>query len=415
MKIKDIATLVTSSVDPRNNPNDYWNLYSLPSYDNNRSHEVLLGSDIQSNKFVVPSKCILFNKLNVRFRRIWRVSSHENNNICSTEFLPLVIDESKADYDYFYYLLRSDFITTYLTGQHNNTSNSHNRIDIDDFMNIEVTLPSLEEQKRLAKVVTDLDSQIDNLTAINRNLEQVARQLYDYWFVQFDFPNHEGKPYKSSGGEMVWNESLNRFIPKIFERGTLNDYIGRITNGLNPRKNFTLGSGDNYYVTIRSLLGTDIDWDNCDRCDDDALRKINSRSQLQVGDVIFSAIGTIGRTYYIQEEPKNWNISETSFTLRPKENVPNDFFYSLLNCSEIQLQADKNAMGSTLRCLVMESLCKIPYFVVPQIIMELFSAKVKPVYKSIYQNGVSIRHLQQLRDELLPMLLNGQVNCDLSH
>ena len=170
MKIKDIATLVTSSVDPRNNPNDYWNLYSLPSYDNNRSHEVLLGSDIQSNKFVVPSKCILFNKLNVRFRRIWRVSSHENNNICSTEFLPLVIDESKADYDYFYYLLRSDFITTYLTGQHNNTSNSHNRIDIDDFMNIEVTLPSLEEQKRLAKVVTDLDSQIDNLTAINRNL-----------------------------------------------------------------------------------------------------------------------------------------------------------------------------------------------------------------------------------------------------
>ena len=269
-------------------------------------------------------------------------------------------------------------------------------------------------QDRIVHMLDKIESLIVLKNAINRNLEQVARQLYDYWFVQFDFPNHEGKPYKSSGGEMVWNESLNRFIPKIFERGTLNDYIGRITNGLNPRKNFTLGSGDNYYVTIRSLLGSDIDWDNCDRCDDDALRKINSRSQLQVGDVIFSAIGTIGRTYYIQEEPKNWNISETSFTLRPKENVPNDFFYSLLNCSEIQLQADKNAMGSTLRCLVMESLCKIPYFVVPQIIMELFSAKVKPVYKSIYQNGVSIRHLQQLRDELLPMLLNGQVNCDLS-
>ena len=204
-------------------------------------------------------------------------------------------------------------------------------------------------QDRIVHMLDKIESLIVLKNAINRNLEQVARQLYDYWFVQFDFPNHEGKPYKSSGGEMVWNESLNRFIPKIFERGTLNDYIGRITNGLNPRKNFTLGSGDNYYVTIRSLLGTDIDWDNCDRCDDDALRKINSRSQLQVGDVIFSAIGTIGRTYYIQEEPKNWNISETSFTLRPKENVPNDFFYSLLNCSEIQLQADKNAMGSTLR------------------------------------------------------------------
>lgn len=320
-----------------------------------------------------------------------------------------IVDISKVDVYYLYcYLSRLDLSNL-------NTGTGVPSMTFDTYYNIEVTLPSLETQKRISNVLKSLANQINNLNTINRNLEQVARQLYDYWFVQFDFPNHEGKPYKSSGGEMVWNESLNRFIPKIFERGTLNDYIGRITNGLNPRKNFTLGSGDNYYVTIRSLLGTDIDWDNCDRCDDDALRKINSRSQLQVGDVIFSAIGTIGRTYYIQEEPKNWNISETSFTLRPKENVPNDFFYSLLNCSEIQLQADKNAMGSTLRCLVMESLCKIPYFVVPQIIMELFSAKVKPVYKSIYQNGVSIRHLQQLRDELLPMLLNGQVNCDLSH
>lgn len=170
MKIKDIATLVTTSVDPRNHPNIYWNLYSLPSFDDNRTCEVVLGSEIQSNKFVVPSKCILFNKLNVRFKRIWRVISQEANNICSTEFLPLVIDETKADYDYMYYLLRSDFITTYLTGQHNNTSNSHNRIDIDDFMNIEISLPSISEQKHLAKVVLDIDNQIDNLTAINRNL-----------------------------------------------------------------------------------------------------------------------------------------------------------------------------------------------------------------------------------------------------
>ena len=115
----------------------------------------------------------------------------------------------------------------------------------------------------------------------------MAKQLYDYWFVQFDFPNEEGKPYKSSGGEMVWNEKLKREIPKQWENCTLSYYVGRITNGLNPRKNFVLGDGDNYYVTIRSLLGTDIDWNNCDRCNDEALAKINARSQLQIGDVIF--------------------------------------------------------------------------------------------------------------------------------
>ena len=244
----------------------------------------------------------------------------------------------------------------------------------------------------------------------------MAKQLYDYWFVQFDFPNVEGKPYKSSGGAMVWNEKLKREIPQGWSDCVLGDYIGRITNGLNPRKNFVLGSGNNYYVTIRSLVGTTIDWNNCDRCDDEALSKINSRSQLQIGDIIFSAIGTIGRTYYILEEPTNWNISETSFTLRAKENVPNDFFYGMLRSNEIQIKADKAAMGSTLRCLVMDSLCTLQYIEIPSYMMKLFAAKVSPLYRQIHRNNKEIAELTKQRDELLPLLMNGQasVNYHLS-
>lgn len=244
----------------------------------------------------------------------------------------------------------------------------------------------------------------------------MAKQLYDYWFVQFDFPNKDGKPYKSSGGEMVWNEKLKRDIPEDWNDCVLGDYIGRITNGLNPRKNFVLGNGNNYYVTIRSLAGTTIDWNNCDRCDDEALAKINSRSQLQIGDIIFSAIGTIGRTYYILEEPSNWNISETSFTLRAKNNVPNDFFYGMLRSNEIQLKSDKAAMGSTLRCLVMDSLQSLQYVKVPEKIMCAFSAKVSPLYRQINQNNKEIAELTKQRNELLPLLMNGQVsvNSDLS-
>ena len=244
----------------------------------------------------------------------------------------------------------------------------------------------------------------------------MAKQLYDYWFVQFDFPNVEGKPYKSSGGAMVWNEKLKREIPQEWSDCVLGDYIGRITNGLNPRKNFVLGTGNNYYVTIRSLVGTTIDWNNCDRCDDEALSKINSRSQLQIGDIIFSAIGTIGRTYYILEEPTNWNISETSFTLRAKENVPNDFFYGMLRSNEIQIKADKAAMGSTLRCLVMDSLCSLQYIEIPNYLMKLFAAKVSPLYRQIHRNNKEIAELTKLRDELLPILMNGQatVNYHLS-
>ena len=267
-----------------------------------------------------------------------------------------------------------------------------------------------------SQTILKINEKIELNRQINDNLEAMAKQLYDYWFVQFDFPNEEGKPYKSNGGVMVWNEKLKREIPQGWSDCVLGDYIGRITNGLNPRKNFVLGSGNNYYVTIRSLVGTTIDWNNCDRCDDEALSKINSRSQLQIGDIIFSAIGTIGRTYCILEEPTNWNISETSFTLRAKENVPNDFFYGMLRSNEIQIKADKAAMGSTLRCLVMNSLCSLQYIKIPSYMMKLFAAKVSPLYRQIYRNNKEIAELTKQRDELLPLLMNGQasVNYHLS-
>lgn len=102
MKIRDVVTLVTQSISPETNIK--YHLYSLPSYDENQTREELLGTDIQSNKYSVPNKCILFNKLNVRFKRIWAIDNLDENKLCSTEFLPLVVDESKIDFNYCFYL-----------------------------------------------------------------------------------------------------------------------------------------------------------------------------------------------------------------------------------------------------------------------------------------------------------------------
>lgn len=267
----------------------------------------------------------------------------------------------------------------------------------------------IPEQKSDISILASIDEKIALNRKINVELEALAKEIYDYWFVQFDFPNEEGKPYKSSGGKMVWNETLKREIPEGWSDCDLNHYIGRITNGLNPRRNFVLGYGNNYYVTIKSLIGTDIDWDNCDRCDDEALNKINNRSQLKIGDVIFSAIGTIGRTYLIQEEPSNWNISETSFTLRANDNIDTYFFYTLLCSEEIQKKADGAAMGSTLRCLVMDSLCSLKIYKADDRTINKFGAIVAPIYNKIYQANKGRRKLYALRSYLLPLLMNGQI------
>ena len=316
----------------------------------------------------------------------------------------------KIDPTFCYYLISSRLVRNQLSAAAQQTKIRHTSPD--KIKACTVWIPELDEQRSIGRLLASLDDKIQLNKRINDNLEAMARQLYDYWFVQFDFPNEEGKPYKSSGGAMVWNEKLKREIPHGWSDCVLGDYIGRITNGLNPRKNFVLGSGNNYYVTIRSLVGTTIDWNNCDRCDDEALSKINSRSQLQIGDIIFSAIGTIGRTYYILEEPTNWNISETSFTLRAKENVPNDFFYGMLRSNEIQIKADKAAMGSTLRCLVMDSLCSLQYIEIPSYMMKLFAAKVSPLYRQIHRNNKEIAELTKQRDELLPLLMNGQASLN---
>ena len=320
----------------------------------------------------------------------------------------------KIDPTFCYYLISSRLVRNQLSVAAQQTKIRHTSPD--KIKACTVWIPELDDQKAIGRLLASLDEKIQLNKRINDNLEAMAKQLYDYWFVQFDFPNEDGKPYKSSGGAMVWNEKLKREIPQGWSDCVLGDYIGRITNGLNPRKNFVLGSGNNYYVTIKSLVGTTIDWNNCDRCDDEALSKINSRSQLQIGDIIFSAIGTIGRTYYILEEPTNWNISETSFTLRAKENVPNDFFYGMLRSNEIQIKADKAAMGSTLRCLVMDSLCSLQYIKIPSYLMKLFAAKVSPLYRQIHRNNKEIAELTKQRDELLPLLMNGQasVNYHLS-
>ena len=420
MQLKDLVSIHTASINPMDAPEKLFHLYSLPSFDDNRKREEVLGRQIHSNKSLVPNRCILFNKLNVRFQRIWLIDNDDADKICSTEFLPLIVDENKIDFYYCYFLLHAPSITNYLTGQNTNTSGSHKRIDPDDFLSIEVQLPSLPEQKRIGKFLFDIEQKIIVNRQINDYLEAMARQLYDYWFVQFDFPDESGNPYKSTGGKMVWNDTLKREIPEGWSNGVLGDYIGRITNGLNPRSNFILGNGNNYYITIRSLTGTDIDWDNCDKCDDVALRKINSRSQLQIGDIVFSAIGTIGRTYLIQEQPRNWNISETSFTLRPTSGIPSEFLYSLLRSDEIQLLADKAAMGSTLRCLVMESLKQVPIVLIPEFLTKRFGGIVKTWYSQIYSLNKQVRELREQRDSIMPLLMNGQVfvkplNNHLSH
>ena len=138
-------------------------------------------------------------------------------------------DETKLCGKYLNAFMHSAYIQKYFelnaTG-----SGMRYTLSLDTLESMPLLLPPLEEQERIGEIFSAIDKKISINHAINQNLEALAKQLYDYWFVQFDFPNEEGKPYKSSGGKMVWNEKLKREIPEGWDACKIKDYL-RIFTG----------------------------------------------------------------------------------------------------------------------------------------------------------------------------------------
>ena len=406
MKIKDIVTFVSKSITPK--PGVTYNLYSLPSFDEGKTSEILDGTEIQSNKYDVPNKCILFNKLNVRFRRVWKVDNYDENKISSTEFLPLVVNENVVDFQYCYYLLISDRITNYLCGQNTNTSGSHKRIDPNNFLDIEITLPKMSIQKQIGKTLSALDRKIEINKWINDNLEAMAKQLYDYWFVQFDFPNEEGKPYKSSGGVMVWNEKLKREIPK----GWYADNICKIANilsGGTPSK-----AVDDYWNngTIPFFGPTDCNGSvfqikTADHITQKGLEHCAS-SLFEEGIVIITARGSIGKLVIVGTPMA---MNQSCYALQSKEGEYEYLYFlttQLIDCLKAK------GSGSVFKSIIASDIEHSTLCVATENVVSDFCKKVKPLFEKLKANTIEIAELTKQRDELLPLLMNGQasVNSD---
>ena len=158
--------------------------------------------------------------------------------------------------------------------------------------------------------------------------------------------------------------------------------LSRCSTGLNPRKNFTLGHGNCFYVTIKNMSGTNVLLDSkCDKIDFDAIAKISARSHLSKGDVLFSGIGTIGRSYLCYETPTNWNISESVFCFSPNELVSSEYLYELVTSNDFISFANSNASGAAQKGIRMSDLKTHLVPLLNKNDLEKFNSKVKPILK----------------------------------
>lgn len=234
--------------------------------------------------------------------------------------------------------------------------------------------------------------------------------MYDYWFTQFDFPDENGKPYRSSGGVMVWNEQLKREIPQNWIVGTVSDCVEKISTGLNPRDNFVLGNGAIRYITVKNLTATgSLDFSGCDTIDGDARTIVHRRSDIRVGDILFASIAPLGRCYLIQQAPADWDINESVFSIRSKiDTITPEYMYLYFQSDSFIQKATNTSTGSIFKGIRINTLLDTIMIIPDLQVCKSFTNAVKPLLAEINNNSSETARLTVLRDWLLPMLMNGQ-------
>lgn len=359
-------------------------------------------------KRVVIENDILYSTVRPNQRHYGIIKEPDAFLVASTGFAQLRVNTEKAIPDYVYWLLTQDFVIETLQAIAESSTSAYPSIRPSVITDLEFEFPSIQVQKQVVEILNNIAGKITNNYRMIEKLEDLSKGVFKHWFVDFEFPNESGQPYKSEGGEMVKSEL--GIIPDGWNIKNLDEITSKFATGLNPRKNFKLGEGNNFYVTIKNLGQNRIFLnDKCDKVTNEALVKINKRSNLKSGDLLFSGIGTIGRVFLIDEDPINWNISESLFTLRPNEKVSSEYLYLLLLSNNLQNYAIQLASGSVQKGIRMGDLKKYKVPLPPKRIMGIFTELVSPQIKLIKSLERESDKLSNLRDTLLPKLLTGEI------
>ena len=291
----------------------------------------------------------------------------------------LELDSKLADVEYVYYYLKTQY-----DALRKLSSGVRKNLNSNDIKNYKIYIPeSVRFQRSIVKILTSLDNKISVNNQINRELEAMAKTLYDYWFVQFDFPDQNGKPYKSSGGKMVYNPELKREIPEGWGVEKLSHFL-TIKNGkdhkhLQDGKFAVYGSG--------GIMRTVADY-------------------LYSGEsILFPRKGTLNNVMYVNE--KFWTVDTMFYSEVNKNTSALYVFYSVKD-----IDFNKLNTGTGVPSMTSSILYDLNIIVPEENILEKFNTVVKRNYETIKLNNIQNQELTQLRDWLLPMLMNGQVKVE---
>ena len=265
-----------------------------------------------------------------------------------------------------------------------NASGSGQRytLSVDAINDFQLYLPSINEQERISKILTDIDRKIENNTCINDNLAQQVNALYDYWFTQFDFPDENNKPYRSSGGQMVWNELLKKEIPIGWSVKPIIEF----SHIYQPQtiSNSLFNEEYPYYVYGGGGL----------------IGKYNKYNHAE-SEIIISCRGNCGNV--LISMPNSW-ITGNAMVVHPDETVTKRYLYEFLRSYGVE----KYISGSVQKQLTRENISIMPIIVPPKPILNKFDAVASRITDKQQSLFAENQELMRLRNWILPLLMNGQ-------
>jgi type I restriction enzyme S subunit len=318
----------------------------------------------------------------------------------STEFIVLRAKEN-SDNEYLYYLARSPAFRKKAISCMEGTS-GRKRVNEGALKLQELLIPDKPSQQKIAAILSALDAKIDCNNRINSELEAMAKTLYDYWFMQFDFPDASGKPYKSSGSKMVDNATLKREIPFGWHDSSVLAVADLLGGGTPTKKKSEYWSGDIPFFTPTDADGTIFKFSTTDYITGEGL-KGSSTKLFGKHTVFITARGSVGRLVLAGVDMA---MNQSCYALRAKAGISHVYLFFL--AKELIHHLHVKSSGSVFDSIVSNDI-ELTKLAIPEAaVIEKFAAVVEPAFEKIANNTKENQQLAQLRDWLLPLLMNGQ-------
>lgn len=316
-----------------------------------------------------------------------------------------VIRNTSLDVDttWLYYYFRSPEWTNFIQSKIVKGS-TVNRLSIEDFPSYTIPKVPIESQKRIAHILSCIDKKIHDNDAINDNLEHQLQDIYNYWFTQFDFPDVNGQPYKSSGGAMVWNEQLKRKIPANWQLKQLGE-VCAFRNGINYDKDV---AGDKTYriINVRNISSSTTLLSE-DELDEIILpQKHADKYCVAAESIIIARSGIPGATRILYRPSANTIFCGFIICGTPTES--NMQYYLMLLLKQLEGSSATQTGGSILKNVSQDTLGDLLVPIPPKDVLAAFNHQAIQALDLIHNKLNESANLRKLRDWLLPMLMNGQ-------